>query len=118
MTHAERPGAETRDRAAGLERLTRALSAVEDFEPVAQRIGEDDEILDAAFVRKRARAAGDLDPGLLQSCCKIIQRGGVGDFPPKESDTLAAIFADDDALLAVIHPQREAFGAPLDQLHP
>src|SRR5260221_6423082 len=118
MTHAERPGAEAGDRAAGLERRARGLGAVEYFEPIAERIGEHDEILDAAFIRERARAAGNLDPGLLQSRGKIIERGGVGHLPAEESDPLAAVFAYDHALLAVVHPQRQTLAAALDELHP
>ena len=117
VAHAERPGAEARDRAAGLERIARGLGAVEDFEPVAERIGKHDEVLDAAFVGKRARAAGNLNPGLLQPRGKMIERGGVAHLPAEESDALAAVFADDDALLAIVHPQREAFAAPVDELH-
>src|SRR5262252_6921640 len=118
MTHAERSGAEARDRAAGLERLARGLGAVDDFEPIAERIGEHDEVLDAPFIRQRARAAGNLDPGLLKSRGKIIERGGVGHLPTEESHAFAAVFADDHALLAVVHPQRQALAAALDELHP
>src|SRR5260370_41453640 len=114
MAHAERPVAEPRDGAAGLDRRARGLGAVEYFEPIAERIGEHDEILDAAFIRERARAARNLDPGLLQSRGKIIERGGVGHLPAEESDPLAAVFADDHALLAVVHPQRQTLAAALD----
>src|SRR5262249_5614761 len=117
VTHAERPGAEARDRAAGLERIARGLGAMEDFEPVAERIGQHDEVLDAAFIRQRARAAGNLDPGLLQPRGETIE-GGVGHLPTEESDRLAAVFADEHALLAVVHPQRQALAAPVDELHP
>jgi hypothetical protein len=118
MAHAERPGAEPRDRAAGLERLARGLGAVEDFEPVALRIGEHHEILDAAFVRKRARAARRLDAGRFQPCRESFERGGVAYLPAEERDTFAAVFADDHALLAIIHAQRQALAAALDELHP
>src|SRR5262249_51220428 len=113
-----RPGAEARDRAAGLERIARGLGAMEDFEPVAERIGQHDEVLDAAFIRQRARAAGNLDPGPLQPRGETIERGGVGPPPTEESDTLAAVFGDEHALLAVVHPQRQALAAPVDELHP
>ena len=46
-----------------------------------------------------------------------VERGGVGDLPAEEADTLAAVLADDDALLAVVHAEREALGALVDQLH-
>src|SRR5262249_16047289 len=109
---------EARDRAAGLERIARGLGAMEDFEPVAERNGQHDEVLDAAFIRKRAGAAGNLDPGPLQRRGEIVERGGVGHLPTEESATLAAVFADEHALLAVVHPQRQALTAPLDELHP
>ena len=118
VTHAERPGAETRDRSARLKRLARGLGAVEDFEPIAQRIREHDEVLDAALVGKRARAARHLDAGLLQSCIKSIERGGVGHLPAEESDALAAVLAHNDALLSIVHAQREVFAGPLEELHP
>src|SRR5262249_15895608 len=38
--------------------------------------------------------------------------------PAEECDPLAAVFADDDALLAIIHAQREVLAAALDELHP
>src|SRR5262249_17621630 len=118
VTHAERSGAEARDRAAGLERIARGLGAMEDFKPVAQRIGKHDKVLDAALTPKRARAAGNLNPGLLQPRGKTIERGGVGHFPTEERDTFAAVFTDEHALLAIVHPQRQALAAPLDELHP
>src|SRR5262249_40912930 len=71
-----------------------------------------------AFIRKRARAAGNLDPGPLQPSGEIVERGGVGHLPAEESDALAAVFADEHALLAVVHPQRQALAAPLGALQP
>src|SRR5262249_49379393 len=49
---------------------------------------------------------------------KTIERGGVGHLPTEESHAFAAVFADDHALLAVVHPQRQALAAALDELHP
>ena len=91
---------------------------MEDFEPVALRIGEHHDILDAAFVRKRARAAHHLDAGRFQPCRESVERGGVAYLPAEERDTFAAVFADDHALLAIIHAQRQALAAALDELHP
>ena len=54
VAHAERAGAEAGDRAPGLERIGRDLGAVERLQPVADRIGKDDQILDAALVGQRA----------------------------------------------------------------
>ena len=57
VAHAERAGAEAGDVAAGLERLARGLGAVEDLQPVADRIVERDQVGDAALVGERAGAA-------------------------------------------------------------
>ena len=54
MPHAERAGAKTGDRTPRLERLARKLGAVECFQPVADRIGEHDQLLDAALIGERA----------------------------------------------------------------
>ena len=50
VSHAERTGAETGDRAARLERLQSGLGPVERFKPVSDRVAEDNQVLDAAFV--------------------------------------------------------------------
>ena len=34
-----------------------------------------------------------------------FERGRIGGLPAKKGDTLAAILVDDDALLAIVHPQ-------------
>src|SRR5262249_37724266 len=63
VAHAERPGAEARDRAAGLERIARGLGAVEDLEAVAERVGEHDEGLDPPPVGERPRTPRQPYPG-------------------------------------------------------
>ena len=117
VPHAERAGAEARDRAAGLERIGRDFGAVKRFEPVADRIGEYDQILDAAFVGERTRAARDLDVVVFQMRRQRIERRGIGDFPAVERRPLGLVAMDDDALLAVVHAQRERAAALVDQLH-
>src|SRR5262249_49527883 len=57
MTHAERAGAEAGNRAAGLERIARHSGVVKRFEPIADRIGKHDQILDTALIGERARPA-------------------------------------------------------------
>jgi len=52
VSHAERTGAETGDRAARLERLQSGLGPVERF--VSDRVAKDNQVLDAAFVGERA----------------------------------------------------------------
>src|SRR5262249_24480316 len=115
---AERAGSEAGARAAGFERLARGLGPMEDFKPVAERIGKHDKVLDAALIRKRARAAGNLNPGLLQPRGKTIERGGVGHFPTEERDTFAAVFTDEHPLLATSHPRRRPFAAPPEGRQP
>ena len=92
--------------------------AVENLQPVAERVVEHDQVPDAALLGERARAARDLDAGLFEARGHGVERGGVRDFPAEEADALAAVLADDDALLAVVHAQREALGALVDELHP
>ena len=47
-------------------------------------------------------------PAFSSRAANRIERGGVRDLPAEEADALAAVLADDDALLAVVHAQREA----------
>lgn len=54
MPHAERSGSETGDRPPRPKRFRRELSAKECLKPIANRIGEDDQIANAAFFRQRA----------------------------------------------------------------
>ena len=89
MAHAERAGAEAGDRAAGLERLARRLGAVDGFEPVADRIREDNQIFHPAFIRERARAARDLHAGFFQMRGERVECRRIGDFPAVERRPLA-----------------------------
>src|SRR5204863_273246 len=63
VAHAERAGPESRDVAAGPERLRAYLGAMKRFEPVADGIGEDDEVSNAplgAFRHRSWQHAGSL----------------------------------------------------------
>src|SRR5262249_14171885 len=80
-------------------------------------IGQHDQVLHAALVGERARAARDLHPGLFQPRRQCIERGGVLNLPAEEAHAFAAVRADHDALLAVVHAQREALRALVDELH-
>ena len=91
MAQAERSGAKTRDRASGPERLRRGFGAVEQLQPVAERIVEHDQIFDVAFVGQRAGAARHLDLVPLQMRRDGIERRGIGDFPAEKADALAAV---------------------------
>ena len=59
MAHAERAGAEARDVAAGTKWLGADLGAMKRLEPIADRVGENDEVPDAALAGERAAAARD-----------------------------------------------------------
>ena len=57
-----------------------------------------------------------VDPGLLQPGGERVQRGGVRDLPAEEARALRHRAVDDDALLAVVHPERQQRGAALHRL--
>src|SRR4051812_19127462 len=116
MAEPKRPGAKARNAAAGRERIGRYLRAMENLQPVAERVVGDDQILDQTLVCERARAAGNHDPCLLEPRCRRIKRRGVGDFPAENADAFATICVDDDALLAVIHAERQHRSALVDPL--
>ena len=117
VAHAERAGAVAGDRAAGLERIGRGLGAMERFEPVADRIGEHDQVLDPALIRQRPRAARDFHAVLFQMRRERIERRRVGNLPAVERRAFVFVGVDDDALLAVVHAQRQRAAALVDQLH-
>jgi hypothetical protein len=100
----------------GPEWFGRGLGAVEQFEPVAKRIVEHDQVAHVAFVGQRAGAARYLDLVSLQMCRDGVERRGVGDLPAEEADTLAAVGIDDDALLAVVHAEGERRARLVDAL--
>src|SRR5262249_53330835 len=66
---------------------------------------------------ERARSARHRDAAALEFPGETVERGGVRDLPAEEADALAAVLAHHHALLAVVHPQREALGALVDELH-
>ena len=101
----------------GLKASAGGLGAVEDLDSVAERIRKHDQVLDPALVGERAGAARHLHPGLLESRGEALQRGRVCDLPAVEADALAAVLAHDYPLLAIVHPQRQALGAAIGQLH-
>ena len=101
----------------GLERVGRGFGAVKHFEPVADRIGENDQVLDAPLVGERARAARDFDAGFFEMRRQRVERGGVGDLPAVERRALVLVGMDDDALLPVVHAQSERAAALVDELH-
>ena len=91
---------------------------MENLDPVADRIVQHDEVLHAALVGECARAARDLDAGAIEVRREPLERRGVGDLPAEEADAFAAVGLDDDALLAVVHAERERGAALVDGLQP
>ena len=61
-------------------------------------------------------AARDLDAGRLEPRRDRIERCGVRHFPAEKADALAAGAIDDDALLAVVHAERDGLAALVDAL--
>ena len=118
MAEAERAGAEAGDVAAGLERLGRGLGAVEQFEPVADRIAGHDQVLDPPLVGERAGAARHRDAGLLKPPGDGIEGRRIRHLPAEEAQPFAAIRIDDDALLAVVHAEGHRARALVDALQP
>ena len=71
---------------------------------------------DAPRVGQRLRLGGHLDAGLFQPGRERVQRRGIGDLPAEEARAFAHRAVDDDALLAVVHPERQQRIAALDRL--
>ena len=86
------------------------------FEPVAGRIVEHDQVLDLPLVGERARAARDLGAGALEPRGERVERRRVRHLPAEEADALPAVGIDDEALLAVVHAERERRAALVDAL--
>ena len=116
MAEAERAGAKAGNRAAGLERLGGGFGAVKDFQPVAERIVEHDQILDVPLVGQRAGAVRDFDPAVVQMRGERIERRRIGDLPAEKADAFAAVGVDNDALLAVVHAEGERRARFVDAL--
>src|ERR1051326_347203 len=85
-------------------------------QPVAERVGERDQIRNWALVGQRAAAARNLDPCAFEMRRQCIECSRVGDFPAEERDALAAVGIDDDALLAVVHAEGERVARFVDAL--
>lgn len=67
-------------------------------------------------IRQGLRFGYDTDAGLFQPRGEAVQGTGVGDFPAKETRAFAHRAVDDDALLAVVHAERQQRIAALDRL--
>ena len=84
---------------------------MECFEAIAERIVEHDQIAHEALVGKRPRAARDLHTIGFKPRRQRIERRRVGGLPAEHRDALAdaitVLGIDDDALLPVVHAERE-----------
>ena len=118
VPEAERAGAKARDRTSRHERRVVDLGAMKRFQPVAGGIAKRDQAADAPCVGQRLRLGRDLHAGLFQPGRQRIKRGAVCDLPAEEARPFAHRAVDDDALLAVIHPERQQRIAALHRLQP
>src|SRR6202030_999936 len=59
---------------------------------------------------------GDLDAVGFQVRAEPIERRGIRHLPAEEADALAAVLVHDQALLAIVHAQRERRAAAVDRL--
>ncbi len=66
---------------------------------------------------ERTAAARDRDAGPFESGRKRIQRRRIRHFPAEECRAAIGVGIHDDALLAVIHAQREHAARLVDELH-
>ena len=105
VADAQRASAKAGDRAARLERIAGHVGAVEKLQPIAERIVDDNQILDEALVGERTRTARDFRARSFELRGNRIERGSVGNLPAEKGDTLPTASVDDDALLAVVHAE-------------
>ena len=118
MPEPERAGAESRNRSSGHEGRIVDLGAVKGLQPVAGRIMKRNQAADAPGVGQRLRFGGDGHAGFFQPRGQRIQRRTVGNLPAEEARAFAHRAVDHDALLAVVHPERQQGIAALDRLQP
>ena len=116
MAKAERTGAETGDRTAGAEGRVVDRGAIKRFQAVAGRIAERNQAAHAPVICKRLRLGRDFDLRQFQPGRERVQRIRIGHFPAEKPLALRHRAVDHDALLAVVHPERQQGGAPLHRL--
>ena len=100
----------------GLNGVVVDLGAVKRLEPIAGGIAKRNQAAHAPRVGQRLRLGRDLDAGRFQPGGERVQRGGVRDLPAEEARAFAHRAVDHDALLAVVHPERQQRIAALDRL--
>src|SRR5215510_15841951 len=89
---------------------------MDDLQPVAERVVDDDQVLHHPLVGKRPRAARNLDIPRIELRRQHIKRGRISHFPAEHIDALPTISVNDDALLAVIHAESNGRTALVDAL--
>ena len=92
------------------------LSAVKCFETIACRIAKRNQAANAPGVCERLRFGCNVDLGLFEPDRERLQRRRVGDLPAEEARTFGHRAVDDDALLTVIHAERQQRRAALHRL--
>src|SRR5262249_8820331 len=107
VSQSQGTGAKAGNATSRSERLGRRLRAVEQFQPVADRIGKRDQIGNMALISKGATAVCDLNATVVEMRRPRIERIGVGNLPAKKAKALAAIRLDDDPLLAIVHAESQ-----------
>src|SRR5262245_29706374 len=89
---------------------------MKNLQAIAERIVENDQVLHHALVSERLGAACDLHVCRLELRRQRLERARVSHLPAEHIDALAAISVNDDALLAVVHAERNGRGTPVDPL--
>ena len=81
------------------------VSAILALQAVARAIAKRNQRAHPTGIGKRQRLGGHLDPGRLQPGGERVQIRRVGHLPAEEARPLGQRAVDDDALLAVVHPE-------------
>ena len=80
-------------------------------------IVERDQIRNAALVGQLARCPFHANAVIFQPFGERAHRGGVRRLPSSEGETIATLPRDDEALLAIVHPEHARRAGPIDLLH-
>lgn len=107
----------------GYTRLTSAgaslvIGGMKRLEAVAGGVAKRDQATHPPAICERLRLRGHRDAGALQPCRQRVEGRTVGHLPAEEPCAFALGAVDHDALLAVVHPEREQRIAALDCLQP
>ena len=89
----------------GLNGVSSISAAVKCLEAIAGGIPERNQAADAPRICERLRPRDNVNLGSFQPGRELIQCRGVGDLPAEEALAFRHRAVDDDALLAVVHPE-------------